>query len=840
MVNGYQQLSILNALGKDYINICLVNVKKKTTVLLNLKGKGSSELGDQELDYDKICELSIQTYMEESKKADMRKWVSLDRVMERLSKNSEYSFVCEVCVDGKQHDCQLKYMTIDDDPDHILMGFRMVDEITASGKEQSNTLEKKMAEADREALRKSSEELKKERMFLDVLCRDCVSVYYLDLKKDTMEVLKINEGANVAQILGTQIRQVTRYSATMEDYCKHFVIDANKADFLNAMSCDHLIEKLKEKERYVYRYQSVPNKEGHCHFDAQVLRIVQDEFDGTALLAFRRVDDIVTAERKYQKKIEEALQKERLSNEVLMAISKIYYAIFRLDLENDTYEEISSDSKIHHLTGKSGIASTEMIELCRSFVVPEYQERILQFFDVHTLADRLEDEDTIAEEYLAQDGNWHTARFIAKRRNAQGRVTHVLYVTRLISDAKRREQNWIAIAEEANKANQAKTDFLRHMSHDIRTPLNGILGMIEIADRHKGDTKKLYECRSKVLSSMEYLLSIVNNVLDIGKLESGEIVLEHRPFNLITLLMKQLTVIGMQANENGIRFEGGKEMSVIRHRYLIGSPVHLNRILMNLASNAIKYNHKGGTVTLYCTEISSDENTVIYEFVCKDTGIGMSEAFQKTAFDPFTQEGKEAVTSYTGSGLGLSIVKKMVEKMDGTIRLESTENIGTTFVGTIPFEIDHKAQAQAEGKQVPTVINLKGKRALLVEDNELNIEIAQLMLEDEGLAVDVVRNGKEAVDRYEYLPSGSYDFIFMDIMMPVMDGLEATRQIRAMDKADAKTIPILAMTANAFQEDIQQSIEAGMNAHLMKPLDKEKIRQALQEICMKKENEKKK
>ena len=699
----------------------------------------------------------------------------------------------------------------------------MTDENKVQGSERIST-----------KLKQTAEELKKERMFLDVLCRDCISVYYLDLNKDTMEVLKLNGAANAAQIIGTQTRQVTVYSDTLQNYCEHYVIDAEKKDFLKAMSCAHLIEKLKEGERYVYRYQSVPNKDGHCHFDAQVTRIMEDEFDGTALLAFRRVDEVVTAERNYQKKIEEALQKEKISNEILMAISKIYYAIFRIDLENDTYEEISSDSKIHHLTGKSGTASTEMRELCRSFVVPEYQERILQFFDIHTLADRLKDEDTIAEEYLAQDGNWHTARFIVKRRSAQGKVTHVLYVTRLISDAKRREQNWIAIAEEANKANQAKTDFLRHMSHDIRTPLNGILGMIEIADRHKGDTKKLYECRSKVLSSMEYLLSIVNNVLDIGKLESGEIILEHKSFNLITLLMKQLTVIGMQANENGINFEGGKEMSVIRHRYLIGSPVHLNRILMNLASNAIKYNHKGGTVTLYCTEISSDETTVVYEFVCKDTGIGMSEAFQKTAFDPFTQEGKETVTTYSGSGLGLSIVKKMVEKMNGTIRLESTENIGTTFVITIPFEIDRKAQDEAEGKYVPTVVNLKGKRALLVEDNELNIEIAQLMLEDQGLAVDVVRNGKEAVDKYAYLPSGSYDFIFMDIMMPVMDGLEATRRIRAMDKADAKTIPIIAMTANAFQDDIRQSREAGMNAHLMKPLDEEKLRQTIQEICQNK------
>lgn len=674
-----------------------------------------------------------------------------------------------------------------------------------------------------------SMELKRERMFLDVLCRDCTSVYYLDLKEDTAEILKLNASTNIAKILGTQTRTVTRYSTSIQEYCDRYVIDTEKKDFLNAMSPQHLIEKLKKSERYVYRYQSTPNRDGFCHFDAQVLRLVEDQYDGTALLAFRRVDEVVSAEQKYQQKIESALQKEKLSNEVLMAISKIYYAIFRLDLEADTYEEISSDSKIHHLTGKTGKASTEMVELCRSFVVPEYQERIMQFFNVHTLADRLQNEETIAEEYLAQDGNWHTARFIAKRRNKEGRVTHVLYVTRLISDAKRREQNWIAIAQEANKANQAKTDFLRHMSHDIRTPLNGILGMIEIADRHQDDKEKLLECRQKVLSSMEYLLSIVNNVLDIGKLESGEIVLEHKPFNLITLLMKQLAIIEIQASENGIHFVGGKEMSTIRHRYLMGSPVHLNRVLMNIGSNAIKYNRRGGSVTLYCTETSSDENTVVYDFICKDTGIGMSEEFQKTAFEPFTQEGKEAVTSYSGSGLGLSIVKKMVEKMNGTIRLDSEENVGTTFVITIPFEIDHKAQAQADGTYTPVVVDVTGKRALLAEDNEINIEIANMMLEDEGLIVDVVRNGKEAVEKFESSPSGYYDFIFMDIMMPVMDGLKATRQIRALDRPDAKTVPILAMTANAFQDDIKQSIEAGMNDHLMKPLDAQKIKQAIQE-----------
>ena len=272
-------------------------------------------------------------------------------------------------------------------------------------------------------------------------------------------------------------------------------------------------------------------------------------------------------------------------------------------------------------------------------------------------------------------------------------------------------------------------------------------------------------------------------------------------------------------------------MSQIGHRYLVGSPVHLNRILMNLASNAIRYNRKGGSVTVYCTEISSDEKQAIYQFVCADTGMGMSEAFQARAFEPFSQEGKKSLSTYKGSGLGLSIVKKIVDQMHGTINMQSKENVGTKFILTIPFEIDHKGQTQADGHYEPVHVDVSGQKALLVEDNELNREIAKMVLEDEGLVVTMAENGKEAVDTFAESAPGTYQFIFMDIMMPVMDGLEATRRIRAMERPDAKTIPILAMTANAFQDDIQLSMDAGMNAHLTKPLDVEKIKQAIQEAA---------
>ncbi len=822
-----KQLSILNALGKDYMNMCLVNIKTKKVTIIDLHGK--EMLADIEsenikgIPYDVMCRKSIEKYVEEQKRPGISDAVSMEYVLQMLSEQQQYSFIYSVVKDGKPGICQIKYMRVDI-PDHILMGFRMVDEVIA--KEKENHIQK-----DQSIIRRTAEELRKERMFLDVLCRDYASVYYFDLKANTLEVLKIDPSANSAVLFGTELRRKFNYMEEMQLYCGTYIIDAEKENFLKTMDKENIRRKLQQSDRFVYRFQCLPDGDGHQRFEMQALRIDRESFDDTAILAFRYIDDIVSEEQKYQHKLEEALKQERISNEVLMAISKVYYAIFRIDLKEDFYEEIASDSKVHHLTGKQGKASTEMVELCKSFVVPEYQERIMQFFDIHTLADRLRHEETIAEEYLAKDGNWHTARFIVKRRDEKGEVTHVLYVTRLISDEKRREENWIAIAEAAQKANQSKTDFLRHMSHDIRTPINGILGMIAIADRHKDDVKKLQECREKVLGAMEYLLSLVNNVLDIGKLETSEIILEHKPFDLIPLLMKQLPVIEMQASDNGIKFFGGQEMNQIKHRYLIGSPVHLNRILMNLASNAIRYNRKGGSVTLYCKEVSSDENQAVYQFVCEDTGLGMSETFQANAFEPFSQDGKKSLSTYKGSGLGLSIVKKIVEQMHGTIDMQSKENVGTKFVITIPFDIDHEGQAHADGQYKPIHIDVSGQKALLVEDNELNREIAKMVLEDEGLVVDMAENGQEAVDAFANSKPGTYQFIFMDIMMPVMDGLEATRRIRAMDRPDAKKVPILAMTANAFQDDIQLSMDAGMNAHLTKPLDVEKIKQAIQEVA---------
>ena len=381
--------------------------------------------------------------------------------------------------------------------------------------------------------------------------------------------------------------------------------------------------------------------------------------------------------------------------------------------------------------------------------------------------------------------------------------------------------------EEAQRASLSKTDFLRRMSHDIRTPINGIRGMIEIAEHFTDDLQKQKECRDKVWEASGYLLSLVNNVLDMNKLESGAVVLTEMPFDLPQLLNEVNTVAEMQATEHGLYYDVDMEKQQIAHPYLIGSAPHLKQVLMNLASNAVKYNKENGRVTVWCRELSCDGKTAEFRFACKDTGIGMSKEFQKRAFEPFTQEGRDnARTHYDGTGLGLSIVQALVRQMGGSITFESEEGVGTSFLVTLPFQIDPNPQPKPK-ESVSEPIDLDGVRVLLAEDNDLNMEIATFFIEQHGAKVTTARNGREAVELFANAPQGTFDLILMDIMMPVMNGYEATETIRGMAREDAKTIPIIAMSANAFQDDIQKSRSVGMNDHLPKPLSTEKLLSAI-------------
>ena len=374
-------------------------------------------------------------------------------------------------------------------------------------------------------------------------------------------------------------------------------------------------------------------------------------------------------------------------------------------------------------------------------------------------------------------------------------------------------------AKKAEAANEAKTEFLQRMSHDIRTPINGIRGLVNMADHYADDMEKQTEYRTKVKEASNLLLELVNDVLDMSKLESGEIVLEEIPFNLSSISREVFVVIEQMAAEQNIRVVWEKKE--ITHRDFIGSPGYVKRVMMNILSNAVKYNKENGQIYVSCVEIPSEQpEMTTMEFVCRDTGIGMAEEFQKHIFEPFAQEYTGSRAKFAGTGLGMAISKKLVEEMGGTITFESEKGVGTTFVIRVPFKIDLDADKREESKDVSEK-SIKGMHVLLAEDNELNMEIAEFLLQNEGAEVTKAWNGQEIVELFRKSEAGEFDVILMDIMMPIINGYEAAKRIRSLDREDAKKIPIIAMTANAFTEDRIRAKEAGMDEHVAKPIDVE-------------------
>ena len=379
-----------------------------------------------------------------------------------------------------------------------------------------------------------------------------------------------------------------------------------------------------------------------------------------------------------------------------------------------------------------------------------------------------------------------------------------------------------AAKKEAERANAAKSDFLSRMSHDMRTPLNGIIGIIEINSRHN-DPVLQEENRKKAKVAADHLLSLINDILELSKLEDSRTPLVTEPFDIRTVASDVMTMVGMRAAESGITLEYNEDPTVFVHPYVYGNPLYLRQMFLNIVGNAIKYNRPGGTVLGRIDYEGEEGDTVTYSCTIADNGIGISEEFLAHIFEPFVQANSGARTTYQGVGLGMSIVKSIVDKMGGKIDVKSKLGEGSTFKVTIPYKIvpDELIPKKAESADISNV-SIKGTRILMAEDNRLNSEIAQYLLEDFGAVVTPVSNGRECVDAYKNSEEGTFDLILMDIMMPVMDGLTAAREIRCCDRRDAD-IPIIAMTANAFSEDAKMSREAGMNAHLAKPLDINKL-----------------
>lgn len=511
----------------------------------------------------------------------------------------------------------------------------------------------------------------------------------------------------------------------------------------------------------------------------------------------------------------------------IQAVSAIFSEGLIASVKDRKFEVIKASESFQSLL--SGCRNTGDIvnRIADTVVAPEARGKYLTFHQISTIEARLAKSTFGYVDFVfpTRRGHWIRDVLVAQSYDKNGRLVKCLVLSRDVTKEKQREIDYqeklIRTAREAQASATAKTNFLRHMSHDIRTPINGILGMLEIAERHAADPQRQKACRRHIREASLILLELINDVLDLSKLDARQLNADVKPFNLKQLWEETIPTLEVLSRRRNITINLKED---IRHTNVEGCLTLLRRVVMNIITNAIKYNRENGRIDLSVKEESQSPTESMFEFVCRDTGIGMSEDFQRHAFEPFSQESDSARTHYAGTGLGLAIAKRIIEQLGGTITFTSRQNVGTTFTIRVPLKIVPTAAAPRPISDSATLpAGLSGKHILLAEDNDLNREIAETTLTEAGAQVTAVTDGKEAVNAFLTAPEGTFDLVLMDLMMPNMNGLEATKAIRESARQDALTLPIVAMTANVFPDDVRATEDAGMNAHIGKPCSAEKL-----------------
>ena len=642
---------------------------------------------------------------------------------------------------------------------------------------------------------------------------DYTIAFILDLDTDDYDIV-FSQATNHAQANG-----LGKFTAYVARYAADFVVPDQRAAFNHELSYLTIRERFEAAGDYHYVFETTPNAAGLSHFQAHIVKIY-DEDGHFAFLGFRSIDDILQRERFYQERLEEA--NRELEQQLDMITSALPGGV-KVSNDDPMYTFKYVSEQFAQMLGYDTPA--ELIEASGGSIVglahPDDRE--------HGIADALAQyakASNYATTYRVRckDGSW---KYIEDRGrkfvSPDGTVEH----WNLILDQNELMEKTIALESE-KRANRAKSDFLSRMSHDMRTPLNGIVGLLDICGAHPDDRELVDASREKAKVAADHLLSLINDTLELSKLEDRTVALYEERFSVKGLQHEVGTISRMRAGEGNVSIEFSNA-GPLTYPYLIGSPLYVKQVLINLVSNAVKYNRAGGSVHCRAAELPIDDERIALQFTITDTGIGMSKDFLDDIYKPFVQADTSARGTYMGSGLGMAIVKNLVDRMGGTIEIESEKGVGTAIVVTIPFRIAQQDEEAAPAQEL-SAASLEGAHVLLAEDNDLNREIAAFVVEDAGADVTVVCDGQEAVDAYLSRPEGYFDTVLMDIMMPRMDGYAAARAIRGSGRADAESIAIIAMTANAFDDDRRRSLEAGMSLHLSKPIDSQALVDAIAEV----------
>ena len=684
-------------------------------------------------------------------------------------------------------------------------------------------------ERQNQQLQEMYQQLADEKKVLDQLCIDYTAVYQVNVDTGAFSILHLASGTNASRLMG---QDYASYDEFTDHYVEAYLYPEAREALRSWLRVENIRKMLSEQPRVTGHYESMPTPSGQRFFEAQIVRTYDAQGQMYALIGFRCIDPIMERETAVQKKLKTALDEAQLRYEIISAIAKAYTTIVRIDLVQDTVEEITDHSESAKITRGEKCASVGLRKICDTLVAPAYREAVKKFMDLSTLAERMQDEEILDTEYQMVDGSWHRLSFMVKKRDEAGRVTNVLATVRSISDVKRRELNLVYQAEAAKREGEMKARFLSNMSHDIRTPLNGVIGLVNLACQYPEDLEMLTKIRTRERETLQYLVSLVNDILDMNKLASGALEERELDFDIVETLLEINRNAQRKAEQKGVHYQIDWGRDDIRHTALRGNPVYLSRILTNITDNAIKFSEPGTTIHVWGEELpqAAAPQKTMFRFYCQDQGCGMSEETLHRVGMAFTQEAETSRTQYQGAGLGLAITKQLVERMGGQMKIESTLGVGTKLMIELPFGIGEKSTIHATGQNFDE-IPVEGIRALVVEDNELNRDIATFMLENHGIEVTPAVDGQEAVEIFGNSAPGYFGAIYMDIMMPRMNGLDATRAIRAMKRRDAHVIPIIAMSANAFADDIINGRLAGMNRHLAKPVDEDGMIRALRE-CM--------
>ncbi len=958
--NEYQ--SVFDVLSRNFKNVYLVDLKHGYAKVLKQENNRIQQVANQPIVYEPLLNQWIEKVIHPDDQQMLKNALSVQHLRDIFSKQDEYTGNYRAIVNGQIVNYQF-FLSKLNKKDHIIAAFQNIEDMI-----QEHI---RLEQEEREKERKYQKELESQLAIVNILSKNFRNVFMANLNDCTAKILKIADDYELNDLRNYQ-QKIFSFDSIVEYWISQRIHPDDQDRIRQALDVTNLKNVFKQKDEYTGTYRSFDQGK-YCNYQFTIKKL--DE-EGNVIIGFQIIDAIIEEhliQEKKEREKEEAYQRElRKHAEVISSLSTIYSTIFRAELDTHTYEVLNSVELMGELAGTKGNFDDVKESILQSFMSKDMQEQMRDFLDFNTLAERLKDINTIVTEYKNPNGRWFQARFIVKRRDEKGIVKEVLYVARDFTEEKEKElqqQEQLSLAlASARQANRAKTTFLNSMSHDIRTPMNAIIGFTALAQTHLDDQKQVQDYLGKISTSSTHLLSLINDILDMSRIESGVVKLDEKPVHIPDVIHDLRTMIqGLVNAKNQNLFIDTQDL---KHEDVITDKLRLNQVLINIVGNAIKFTQVGGDIMIRLVEKPcAIKNYTTYEFTVKDNGIGMSEKFVEHIFDTFTREYSTTVSGIQGSGLGMAITKNIVvDMMGGNIDVQSEEGKGSTFTVTLNLKLtessvknepiqellgarvlivdddintcrsvskmlhdiqmrpdwttsgkeaiiraqdasemkdeykvyiidylmpdmngietirrirkviseevpiivltaydwdDFEAEAREAGvtafvskpifmselrsvltnpKQTESkkIINEKkhydyhGKRALLAEDNELNREIAIAILSETGMVVDSVADGDLAVATINESPCDKYDVIFMDIQMPRMDGYTATREIRTLPDNHKANIPIIAMTANAFEEDKKKTFETGMNGHIVKPINIDDIACVLDKVFIKK------